>query len=177
MTNQKWRLPTQAECVVIDRLPESLKAIFKSALNNTDEIFWTSTEHDQNVAFVFDLQHCSVSYSEKFNFNRSRLVRPTTEQPSSTSDRFKISPCGEYLTDFDAQLDWKVNSHPNSSPWPRAMWKFNGTNVLPDFAQDIPSTILAVQNALVGKPEALHFDRLLILFNQKLSERVEITTN
>jgi hypothetical protein len=57
------------------------------------------------------------------------------------------------------------------------MWKFNGTNVLPDFAQDIPSTILAVQNALVGKPEALHFDRLLILFNQKLSERVEITTN
>lgn len=163
-----WRLPTKAECLAIELLPEQTKSEFKSALLHNDDVFWTSTEHDidDKTVFAFNLDHCSLTFTDKYFHHRSRLVRPTQLQTSSES-RFVLAPCCSFITDTVQGLDWKVEAHPSVSPWPRAMWKFNGVNVLSSTQDDLQTCILAVQNALVGKPESLHFDRLLSLMTSE----------
>lgn len=164
----KWRLPTKAECMAAEFGKDTEASTLKCFLQNTDDIFWTSTGHetDDRVAYTFNLHHGYVSCADRFLHQRTRLVRESVEVRGTDQNRFSVSSCGTYVTDHEAKLDWQVNAQPSSSPWPRAIWRYEGRNVLPELPLDINSSILAIQNALIGKKESLHLDYLLAHFNQ-----------
>lgn len=162
-----WRLPTACECNFIADSAVTDKEIFKSLLSGADDIFWTSTpsESDDDLVHVFNMNFGSTSYLEKHISLRSRLVR-VSEETRVNTDRFAVSTCGRFITDFASNLDWKVMPQPMPSPWARAMWRNNGINVLNDEPQDLKSLILTIQNALVGRKESLLVDQLIIQVNQ-----------
>lgn len=168
---QKWRLPTVQDCLAVSEDDTGFFEVFQALLKHNDDFFWTSTEHPDNnlcSAYIFNMHHGSITVFEKYDYARSRLVRQSSQAGSSSKGRFEISPCGTFVTDFKMMMDWKVEAQPVVQPWPRSMWKHNNINVLADTPTDLNAKILAVHNALIGRPESIHFDNIIMhLRNQK----------
>lgn len=167
MVKDCWRLPTKDNCLTIEGLDEACVKVFRELLQHNDDIFWTSDSHETQIelAYVFDMLHCSTRFSEKYEYQRTRLVRSSQEIAKCSDGQFKLSECGTFVTDFISMIDWQVKAQPQGNPWPRAMWKYNHTNVL-KIDGGLDTSILVVQNALIGRPESFHMDVIVRFLKQ-----------
>ncbi|WP_445428016.1 hypothetical protein [Alishewanella sp. HL-SH05] len=120
---KSWRLPHKSEFIKAWMYP----SIFIEMLNeNVEELIWSSDDGACQILAKGRASVYSVPVIQNQKSYRVRLVRSTIPSDKNIigGKQFIISVCGEYITDFENNIEWKRNLEPDTFTYDEAKKRF-----------------------------------------------------